>query len=104
MLLDHCTSVTGKLEKSHLLICHLYGCCIYVPCTIRKCLEASQEDVLILQEGFGLSSLPILRRRGTGRNVVSSKQVVADEVCALNRQYSAGLVTDSLDHRARACY
>ena len=32
-----------------------------------------------------------------------SKRVVADEVCALNRQYSAGPATNSLDYRAGAC-
>ena len=37
-------------------------------------------------------------------DMVSSKQLVADEVCALNRWYGMGPVCDSLDHRARACY
>ena len=31
------------------------------------------------------------------------KHVVADEVCALNRQYGVGPACDSLDHRAGAC-
>ena len=58
----------------------------------------------MLQEGFGLLSSPVLRRQGAGRDVVSSKQVVADEVCTLNRWYGAGPATDSLDHRAGTCY
>ena len=32
-----------------------------------------------------------------------SKRVVADKVCALNRQYGVGPACDSLDHRAGAC-
>ena len=58
----------------------------------------------LLQEGFGLSSSPILLRRGAGSNVVSPKQVVVDEVWCLNRHNSMGPATGSLDHRAGAYY
>ena len=34
----------------------------------------------LLQEGFGLSSSPVLRGQGTGLDVVLSKHVVVDEV------------------------
>ena len=32
------------------------------------------------------------------------RQVVVDEVCALNRWYGMGPVCVSLEHRSRACY
>ena len=60
--------------------------------------------VYILQEGFGLSSSPVLHGQGTGHDVVLLKHVVADEVYALNRRYGVGPACDSLDHRAGACY
>ena len=36
----------------------------------------------MLQEGLGLLSSPVLRGQGAGRDVISLKRVVADEVCA----------------------
>ena len=58
----------------------------------------------MLQEGFGLSSSPVLH--GARRWALvwpHSKRAVADEVCALNRRYCMGPACDSLNHRARVC-
>ena len=50
----------------------------------------------LFQEGFGLLSSTILYGRGAGHDVVSLKQVVADEFYALNRWNSIGLTTNGV--------
>ena len=57
-----------------------------------------------MKKGFGLSSSPILNKRGAGCDVVLPKASGYGQGWCLNRCNSMGPATDSLDHRARACY
>ena len=58
----------------------------------------------MLQEGFGLSSSTVLRGRGTGHDMVLPVVGGCGQGLCLNRQNGMGPATDSLDHRAGACY
>ena len=58
----------------------------------------------MLQEGFGLSSSPVLPGRGAGLQCGLVRSMWLQMRLCLNRRYGAGPACDSLDHRAGACY
>ena len=70
----------------------------------REVIGHSEAEGYVLQEGFGLSSSTVLHGRSTVHDVVSPKASGRGQVVCLNRQNSMGPATDSLDHRAGACY
>ena len=77
--------------------------CRHLECTAEVC-ALPKLICWLLQEDFGLPFSTILHGRGAGHDVVSPEANGRGQGVCLNRQNSMGQATDSLDHRARACY
>ena len=58
----------------------------------------------LLQDGFGLSSSPVLPGQGAGLWCGLNQSVWLWMRLCLTRRYGVGPACDSLDHRAGACY
>ena len=58
----------------------------------------------LLQEGFGLSSSPVLRGQGAGHDVIPFEAGLRTRFVPKQVVQRAGPACDSLDHRAGACY